>query len=172
MRTRGESRPAPRRPPAYPGEVPYSAQEGRRELLEGLGEATRSLEHALAVLGAAYELLDEQTADRMEEELFGPTQRALGRAKRIAAAFGARSGLTPPQSEAQSAGLPSSGARGFIDEASDALAASGAALVELQDSPLLPEVGDPELREGLAELRRLVDDLPLRARELVRTLGR
>ena len=34
------------------------------------------------------------------------------------------------------------------------------------------EVGDPELRAGLAEVRELVGDLRGRARELVRTLGR
>jgi hypothetical protein len=34
------------------------------------------------------------------------------------------------------------------------------------------EVGDPQLRAGLAEFRELVGPLPLRGRELVRILGR
>ncbi len=38
---------------------------------------------------------------------------------------------------------------------------------------MLPvEVGDPELRAGLAEVRELVGHLRRDARELVRTLGR
>jgi hypothetical protein len=34
------------------------------------------------------------------------------------------------------------------------------------------EVGDPELRAGLAEVRELLGAVPGRAREFVRTLGR
>ena len=34
------------------------------------------------------------------------------------------------------------------------------------------EVGDAELRAGLAEVRELLGDLRARARELTRTLGR
>jgi hypothetical protein len=34
------------------------------------------------------------------------------------------------------------------------------------------EVGDPELRAGLAEVRELLGDVRARAREFVRTLGR
>ena len=34
------------------------------------------------------------------------------------------------------------------------------------------EVGDPELRAGLAEVRELVGDLRARAREFMRTFGR
>jgi hypothetical protein len=38
---------------------------------------------------------------------------------------------------------------------------------------MLPvEVGDAELRSGLAEVRELLGDLRARSRELVRTLGR
>ena len=38
---------------------------------------------------------------------------------------------------------------------------------------MLPvEVGDPELRAGLEEVRELLSALPGRARQLVRTLGR
>jgi hypothetical protein len=34
------------------------------------------------------------------------------------------------------------------------------------------EVGDPELRAGLAEVRELLGDVRSRAREFTRTLGR
>jgi hypothetical protein len=34
------------------------------------------------------------------------------------------------------------------------------------------EVGDAELRAGLAEVRELLGEVPPRAREFVRTLGR
>jgi hypothetical protein len=34
------------------------------------------------------------------------------------------------------------------------------------------EVGDAELRSGLEDVRTLIGDVPGRARELVRTLGR
>jgi hypothetical protein len=38
---------------------------------------------------------------------------------------------------------------------------------------MLPvEVGDPELRAGLADLRGLVGNLAQKAREVVRTIGR
>jgi hypothetical protein len=38
---------------------------------------------------------------------------------------------------------------------------------------MLPiEAGDPELRVGLAEVRELLDQVPGRAREFLRTLGR
>jgi hypothetical protein len=45
-------------------------------------------------------------------------------------------------------------------------------LGELQDSMLPVEVGDVELRTGLAEVRELLGGVRMRARELVRTLGR
>jgi hypothetical protein len=150
----------------------YTTAEGRQELLDGLAEAIDELGHALAALGAAYEQLDVATADTLEEELFGPTQRAYGRAKRTHAAFAERSGLAPGRFEPQEPGLPSTGARGFIDDATIAAGTAGAKLATLQDSPMLIEVGDGELRAGIAEIRAIVDGLPHAARELTRRLGR
>ena len=150
----------------------YSAAEGRQELLDTLAGAASRIGSALGSLGEAYEQLDEQTADRLEEELFGPAQKAFGRAQRTHAAFAERHGLPAGSFETQSSGLPSGGARGYIDDAVASLSEAGASLASLQDSPLLPEVGDVELRAGVTELRGLVDDLPRRAGELVRTLGR
>jgi hypothetical protein len=45
-------------------------------------------------------------------------------------------------------------------------------LAQLQDSMIPVEVGDAELRAGLAEVRALVGGLRWQARDLVRTLGR
>ncbi len=150
----------------------YTTAEGRQQLLGVLGEATAQLGRALGSLGEAYEKLDEQTADRLEEELFGPTQRAFGRAQRVYAEFAERGGLPARAFAAESAGLPSTGASGFIEEAVFALNEASASLVTLQESEPWTEVADDELRSGVAEIRRLVDPLPQQARGLVRTLGR
>jgi hypothetical protein len=45
-------------------------------------------------------------------------------------------------------------------------------LAGLQDSEVALEVGDQELRAGLADVRSLLDPVPSRARDLVRRLGR
>ena len=47
-----------------------------------MAAATDQLALALASLGEAYEELDEQTADALEEQLFRPTQSAYGRLRR------------------------------------------------------------------------------------------
>jgi hypothetical protein len=146
--------------------------EARQQLLDMLGEATDELGFALASLGAAYEQLDEINADRLEEELFRPVQLAYGRAKRTHAEFAGRHGMTSRTFASQSTGVPSIGAKGFIDGAVEAAGEADRGLASLQDSPLLLEVGDVQLRAGLAEVRELVGGLGQRARELVRTLGR
>jgi hypothetical protein len=150
----------------------YTNVEGRRQLLDALAEAIDEIGLALAALSAAYEQLDLASADKLEEELFGPVQLAYGRAKRTYAAFADRHELVTRGFEPQSAGLPSTGAKGFIDNAVTAIGAAGGALATLQDSPMLLEVGDIELRKGVVEVRELIGDLPGRARELVRRLGR
>jgi hypothetical protein len=150
----------------------YTNVEGRQQLLDALAEAIDQIGIALAALTAAYEQLDVATADTLEEELFGPVQLAYGRAKRTYAAFADRHGLQTRDFDAQSAGLPSTGAKGFIDDAVTAIGAAGGDLATLQDSPMLLEVGDIELRKGVVEVRELIGDLPHRARELVRRLGR
>jgi hypothetical protein len=150
----------------------YTTAEGRRQLLEDFAAAIDALGVALAALGAAYEVLDERTADRMEEELFRPVQAAAGRARRAHSTFASRYGLPAGEFAAGSAGPPSLGARGFLDRAVEAVAEADDALAELQDSMLPVEVGDPEVRAALADVRGLVGDVHGRARELVRTLGR
>ena len=150
----------------------YTNVEGRQQLLDALAEAVDDIGLALAALSAAYEQLDLATADKLEEELFGPVQLAYGRAKRTYAAFADRHGLETRTFEAQAAGLPSTGAKGFIDNAVAEVSSASGTLATLQDSPMLLEVGDIELRKGVVEIRELIGDLPRRARELVRRLGR
>ena len=150
----------------------YGNREAREELLASVAEATDRIGVALVALGAAYEELDERSADRLEEQLFRPVQAAYGRAQRTHAGFAERHGLAGVAFASASPGLPSQGVRGYLDRALDAVSDADAILAELQDSLRPVEVGDAELRAGLAEVRELVGDLPSRARELMRTLGR
>jgi hypothetical protein len=152
--------------------MPYTTAEARQQLLDALARATDEIGVALTALGEAYELLDEQTADRLESELFRPVQSAYGRAQRTYAGFAERHGLPARTFAPATRGAPSTGVRGFIDHAAEAGATADAELAALQDSMLPVEVGDSELRAGLQEVRELLDRLRAHARGLVRTLGR
>jgi hypothetical protein len=150
----------------------YIAREAREDLLATVAEATDAIGLALAALGGAYEQLDERSGDRLEETLFRPVQVAYGRAKRTHAAFAERHGLEGRSFEPASAGLPSQGVKGFLDRALEAVAEADHILAELQDSMMPVEVGDPELRAGLAEVRELVAGVRGNGREFLRTFGR
>jgi hypothetical protein len=152
--------------------VSYIAGEARQDLLDILGEAIDEIAAALAALGAAYEQLSTAPADRLEEELFGPVQKAYGRAKRTHTGFAQRHGLPERTFSPAEAGLPSTGIRGFVDNAVESVFNADIVLSELQDSMMPVEVGDPELRAGLSEVRELLGEVSNRAREFVRTLGR
>jgi hypothetical protein len=152
--------------------VAYTNREARQDLLASVAEAIDELGRALAALGDAYDLLDERTADTLEEQLFRPVQAAYGRAQRIHAGFAARHGLERRTFEPPGPGAPSRGVREFVETAADAIAASDTVLAELQDSMLPVEVGDAELRAGLADVRELLGPLPERAGRLLRTFGR
>jgi hypothetical protein len=153
--------------------VTYNAAEARQELLDAIAEAVDALGLALASLGAAYEQLDDYHGGVLEEQLFRPVQLAYGRAKRTYAEFAGRHGLASHGFDAPpSPGAPSIGVKGFIDRALDAAGRADSVLITLQDSMMPVEVGDAELRAGLAEVRQLVGGLRGRAREVVRTLGR
>lgn len=149
-----------------------TAVEGRQQLLEALAEAADALASAVASLGAAYEQLDQPTADRLEEELFQPLQQALGKAKRTHGAFAERHGLAARAFEAQQPGLASLRAKGLIERAIDSVSRADGTLATLQDSPLPVEFGDVELRAGLAATRELVGGFVRHSRDLLRTLGR
>jgi hypothetical protein len=150
----------------------YDTAEARQQVLDDLAEATDDLSVALAALGQAYEQLDDRNADRLEEELFRPVQTAYGRAQRTHAQFAERHGLPGRTFESASDSLPSTRVRGFVDGAVDALREADGTLARLQDSRLPVEVGDAELRAGLSEVRRLIGDVPGRASQFVRILGR
>jgi hypothetical protein len=152
--------------------VSYVAGEARQELLDTIAEAADDIAAALAALAGAYEQLSSGPADRLEEELFGPVQAAYGRAKRTHVEFARRHGLPERTFAPANQGLPSTGVRGFVDNAVASVDEADAELAELQDSMMPVEVGDPELRAGLAEVRALLGDVRVRAREFTRTLGR
>lgn len=150
----------------------YTTAEAREQLLDGLGEAVDRLALALACLGEAYELVDDDTAERLEDQLFRPVQAAYGRARRTYLEFAGGHGLPLRDFESQPPGVQSQGAKSFIERAVAAAGQANQAIAGLQDSMLPVEAGDPALRAGLTEVRELIDGLAGRARELIRTLGR
>lgn len=156
----------------YAAGMAFSAAEGRQQLLDTLAEATDRLGVALEALGEAYELLDEVTADRLEEQLFRPLQLAYGRARRTHAGFAERHGLPGREFAPAPPRAPSTGVRGFVEIAADEAQAADETLGTLQDSMLPVEVGDPEVRADLADVRTRIGALPPRADAFIRTLGR
>ena len=150
----------------------YSSAEARQEMLDEIAIALDDVAVAVADLGEAYELLDDTTADRLEGELFKPVQLASGRLKRTHAAFAGRVGAVARAVAPATPGHPSQGVRGFLGHAGDAAARADVRLAELQDSLRPIDVGDEELRAGLSETRRILGEVPGRARLFVRTLGR
>jgi hypothetical protein len=150
----------------------YDTAEARQELLDDVAEATDDIGVALAAVGAAFEQLDDYNADKLEQELFRPIQMAYGRAQRTHREFAERYGLPSRTFDSASAGLPSQGVKGFLDAAVNAVGEADRTIAQLQDSMRPVEVGDAELRAGLSEVRRLIGDVPRRASELVRGLGR
>ncbi|MDQ6745851.1 MAG: hypothetical protein M3Z27_07560 [Actinomycetota bacterium] len=150
----------------------YSSADARVQLLEELHRAAEGIGSAVAALGEAYEWLDDQSADRLEEELFRPAQAAFGRAQRTHLEFAGRHGLPAAAFSAPSLGGRPGDARGAIERAAGALAGADQTLATLQDSMLPVDVGDPELRAGLSNVREVISPLPARTRGLLRLLGR
>jgi hypothetical protein len=150
----------------------YDSAQARQELLDDVAAATDDIGVALAAVGAAFEQLDDYNADKLEQDLFRPIQMAYGRAQRTHNEFAERHGLPTRTFAAASAGLPSQGVKGFLDATVRAAGEADRTLAQLQDSMRPVEVGDAELRAGLSEVRRLIGDVPRRATDLVRGLGR
>lgn len=150
----------------------YATGEARQELLDSIAEATDHIGIALTAIGAAYEQLDEHSADRLEEQLFRPVQLAYGRARRTHAGFAERHGLPGRTFDPGGPGHASQGVKGYLDAAVDAVREADLSLSTLQDSMRPVEVGDAELRAGLADVRELIGDVPGRARRFVSTFGR
>ena len=149
----------------------YVTSEARQQLLDEVAQAIDRLAIALAAVGAAYEQLDEQAGDRLEEQLFRPLQVAYGRAKRTHAGFADRHGLRGREF-APGTARSSHGLQEQVEDAIDAISGADDLLSELQDSMLPVEVGDAEVRAGLAEVRELLTPLPGRAHEMSRRFGR
>lgn len=150
----------------------YATADARREVLDVLAGSADEIARALADLGEAYEQLDERAAEQLEQEIFRPVQMAYGRAQRTYADFAARYDLENHSFEAQPAGRPSIGAKGFVERAVEAAARADGALATLQDSMLPVDVGDPDLRAGITEVRDLLGSVRAHARDLVRVIGR
>ena len=96
----------------------------------------------------------------LEEQLFRPVQSAYGRAKRTYAEFAARSQLRARSFDAHSPGVQSQTVRDLIERAVDAADDADQSIAELQDSMLPVEVGDPELRAGLSQVRETLSAVP------------
>lgn len=150
----------------------YTTAEARRKVLTDIAVATDQIAVAMAALGEAYEQLDEHAADVLEEELFRPVQQAYGRVQRTHAEFAARSGLAGRSFATQTPGPQSQSVQTLIDRAVFASGEADKTIAELQDSMLPVEVGDTELRAGLAQAREALTAVPQRARALTRTVGR
>ncbi len=150
----------------------FVSAEARKSLLDEITRSIEELAVALAALGDAYEQLDEPTADRLEEDVFRPLQLAYGRAKRTHTDFADRHGLMRRVFRPAHSRAPSNGVKGFVDDAIEAIVAADEGLAELQDSMLPVEVGDEQLRAGLAEVRELIDGFESRAGAFLSTLGR
>jgi hypothetical protein len=150
----------------------YTTAEARQELLDTIAEAANELGLASACLAEAYEQLDEQSADRLEEECFRPVQMAFGRAKRCHAEFADRHGFEAAAFSPVAAGLPSQGPAAFVEGAVEAVGAADRTLAGLQDSMLPVEAGDEELRAGIKAAREPLGGFAGKAREFLRGLGR
>lgn len=126
----------------------------------------------MAALGAAYEALDEASADRLEETLFRPIQLAYGRARRTATSFAERVGVEVPVVTPKPEGPPSRGVKGFVGDAAESVFLAESILTELQDSLSPVEVGDAELRAGLVDVRGRIAGFPEAADAFVSRFGR
>jgi hypothetical protein len=152
--------------------MPYATADARQGLLDTIAEAIEHLADTLAELGDAYDQLDEQSGDRLEEQLFRPVQLAYGRAQRTYTSFAERHSLSARSFAPAASGAPSAGVKTFLERTAQSIADADATLSELQDSMLPVEVGDAELRDGLREVRELLGPLGARVRDLVRLFGR
>ena len=103
---------------------------------------------------------------------FRPVQRAYGRAKRTHAQFASRHGLAVGEFTTSSPGLPSTGVKGFVENAVDAVGRADTELIGLQASPMAIQVGDTGLRARVTEVRQLIARLSQQARRFLRTFGR
>jgi hypothetical protein len=150
----------------------YTNLEGREGLLEALAESAEQVGAALEYLGAAHERVDDQAADRLEDQLFGSTQRAYAFARKAYSGFASRHGLASRSFDQPAEPPGSLKAAELIEMAATEAENADEMLAGLQDDQRLVEVGDVELRAGVADTRQAIGPVPIRAREMLRTLGR
>ena len=150
----------------------YVAAEARQRLLDTVAEAIEEIGVSLGALGEAYEALDDDSADRLEEALFRPVQSAYGAARRTYSGFATRSGLPDKTFAPAPEGAVAHDPRILLGRAIDAAGEADLILSELQDSLAPVEVGDPELRAGLAEVRRTLGDIAAKGHDFVGRIGR
>jgi hypothetical protein len=150
----------------------FTTAEGRQKVLSDLAVAIEQIADALAALGEAYEQLDEHNGDVLEEQLFRPVQMAYGRARRTHSEFAVRVSLPGSNFDRHTPGPQSQTIQALIERAALAAGEADQTIADLQDSMLPVEVGDRELRAGLAQTREALGPVPSRARELIRTVGR
>ena len=156
----------------YGDRMAYTTAEARIQMLDDLAHAIDEIGVALGALGEAYELLDEQNGDRMEEQLFRPVQVTYGRAKRTYSGFAERHGLPAREFEPSAAGR--AGAERARGDGRRDRGDRGGRPPAGRD-PGLDDAGRGRRRaaaRGLAEIRELVGPLPDRGSALLRTLGR
>lgn len=151
----------------------YDSAQARRALVDELLGAAGEISAAIASASAAYELLDDTSGDRLEERVFAPLQKALATLRRAVDAFAARHGdpaasAAPPPPEPH----PSQGVAALLDGCAGAARAADERLGTLQDSLVLVDVGDADLRAGVSDTRRRLGAVPAALREFARTLGR
>ncbi len=149
-----------------------TSDEARQQILDDLAAAVERIALAVASLTEAFDLLSVTSADRLDAELFRPTQRAFGRGKRAYTQFADRSGLEAHEITSPSPGPPSQGAKVLIEQAVAAAADAERQVSDLQDSSVSIEFSDGELRTGLREVRASLAELAPAAREFLRGLGR
>jgi hypothetical protein len=152
--------------------VSFTTREARDRIIGDLEAAEEELGQAVASLGEAFELLPEASGDRLENELFRPTQKAYARIKRTRTGFAERVSQDTDEPARRAAGPPSQGAKGFLEEAVRAVSQADLILSELQDSMMPVEGGDAELRASISEVRELVAPVGVASRGFLSTLGR
>jgi hypothetical protein len=152
--------------------VTFTTAEARDRIIGDLEAAEEELGLGIAALGEAFELLATGSADRLEDDLFRPVQKAYVRTKRTRTGFAQRVSHDTDEPVAKPVGPPSQGAKGFIQQAAAAAGQADLILSELQDSMMPVEGGDAELRAGLSEIRELLGPVRMSAATFLRTLGR
>jgi len=150
----------------------FTTVEARDRIIGDLEAAEEELGLAVACLGEAFELLATGSADRLEDDLFRPVQKAYARTKRTRLAFAGRVNQQTDEPAAKPPGPPSQGAKGFVEQANAAASQADLILSELQDSMMPVEGGDAELRASLSEVRELIGPVHTSSRQFLGTLGR